>query len=131
MVTNPKYHDSGIFRLGYTTFEILTEPFHWRAVRRYRDFEWLYKALTSKFCGSFVPHLPNKAFSSNEKEVIKFRQTSFQDFLNWVAKHKSLSVSEDLEAFLKLGDAEFKTFREVAPDDKETRYVPPCDQKGI
>lgn len=113
VVTNPKYHDNGIFRLGYTTFEILTEPFHWRAIRRYKDFEWLHKALVSRFSGSFVPHLPSKTFSSNEKEVIKYRQISFQDFLNWVCKHKSLCVSEELQAFLKLSEVEFKTYRSV------------------
>jgi PX domain len=113
IVSNPKYHDSGIFRLGYTTFEILTEPFHWRAIRRYKDFEWLHKSLAAKFCGCFVPHLPSKTFSSNEKEVIKYRQISFQDFLNWVCKHKTLSASEELEVFLKLPETEFKKYREV------------------
>ena len=54
MVTNPKYHTNGVFRFGYTTFEIWTQPFNWRVTRRFKDFEWLHKALVSRFSACSV-----------------------------------------------------------------------------
>jgi len=54
MVTNPKYHNNGVFRFGYTTFEVFTQPFNWRVTRRFKDFQWLRESLVNRFSASSV-----------------------------------------------------------------------------
>lgn len=53
-VTNPVYHDRGMFLKGYTTFSISTQPFNWDVNRRFKDFEWLHVCLKNRYCAHIV-----------------------------------------------------------------------------
>lgn len=113
MVLNPKYNDNGLFRFGYTSFEVFTQPFNWRVTRRFKDFEWLHKSIENRFPAYFIPTMASKTIYSNEKETIKYRQTSFQDFLTELASHEFLCYSPELIEFLSLPDAEFEKSKKV------------------
>lgn len=60
VVGNPKYHTNGVFKFGYTSFEVWTQPFNWRVTRRFKDFEWLRKVLSSRFSGCTVGFVLNR-----------------------------------------------------------------------
>ena len=54
IISNPRYQASGLFKFGFTTFDIYTEPFGWKVTRRFKDFEWLHRQLTARFSACFV-----------------------------------------------------------------------------
>lgn len=73
-------------------------------IRRYSDFVWLQERLAEKFKGVFIPPLPEK--SAVEKfrfsaEFIELRQRALDIFLNRIASHPQLRLSEDLRNFLQ------------------------------
>ena len=72
-----------------------------------------------------IPSLPSKTLISNDEETIEYRQTSFQSFLNFVIRHKSLVYSPELLAFLKLPDSEFEKYREKT---QYTSFVEPANE---
>jgi PX domain len=53
-VSNPVYHDRGMFFKGFTTFSISTQPFNWDVNRRFKDFEWLHACLKNRYCAHVV-----------------------------------------------------------------------------
>ncbi|KAI5065247.1 hypothetical protein GOP47_0019942 [Adiantum capillus-veneris] len=73
-------------------------------IRRYNDFVWLQERLAEKYKGIFIPPLPEK--SAVEKfrfsaEFIELRRRALDVFLNRVANHPHLRLSEDLRNFLQ------------------------------
>ncbi len=71
MVINPKYHNNGLFSLGFTTFEVFTQPFNWKVNRRYKDFEWLQRCLANRFSGYYVPSAPSGAEDPLEDALLE------------------------------------------------------------
>lgn len=74
-------------------------------IHRYRDFEWLWGQLKSKFEHVIVPPLPEKAVTGNfEPTFIQLRRGALEKFLQRVASHPVLQQSEDLQIFLEAND---------------------------
>lgn len=65
-----------------------------------------------------MPGLPSKTLYSNDNETTSYRQQSFEEFLRYLVRHKSLVYSPELLAFLKLADADFEKYRD------KTQYTP-------
>jgi PX domain len=68
-----------------------------------------------------IPSLPTKKLNSNEADTVRYRQQSFDDFLNFVVKHDKLVYSPEFLAFLKLPDPEFEKFKDVLSIYSEKR----------
>lgn len=72
--------------------------------------------MLSKFGYNKIPNLASKKMYSNEKETVKYRQASLQDFINTVVSHETLSHSPELVDFLKVLDSDFAKIKEVLAD---------------
>ncbi|KAL9256057.1 Sorting nexin 1-like protein [Drosera capensis] len=73
-------------------------------IRRYSDFVWLRDRLFERYKGVFIPPLPEK--SAVEKfrfsvEFIEMRRQALDIFVNRIASHPELRLSDDLRLFLQ------------------------------
>ncbi|KAL1196965.1 Sorting nexin 1 [Cardamine amara subsp. amara] len=83
-------------------------------IRRYSDFVWLRDRLFEKYKGIFIPPLPEK--SAVEKfrfsaEFIEMRRAALDIFVNRIALHPELQLSEDLRTFLQADEETMDRFR--------------------
>lgn len=73
-------------------------------IRRYSDFVWLQDRLFERYKGIFIPPIPEK--NAVEKfrfsaEFIEMRRQALDKFVNRVASHHKLRLSDDLRLFLQ------------------------------
>lgn len=83
-------------------------------IRRYSDFVWLRDRLFEKYKGIFIPPLPEK--SAVEKfrfsaEFIEMRRQGLDLFVNRIASHPELLLSEDLRTFLQADEETMERLR--------------------
>ncbi|XP_021765263.1 sorting nexin 1-like [Chenopodium quinoa] len=86
-------------------------------IRRYNDFVWLRDRLFERYKGIFIPPLPEK--SAVEKfrfsaEFIEMRRQGLDLFVNRIASHPELRLSDDLRLFLQ---ADEETMERVRAQD--------------
>ncbi|KAI9020684.1 hypothetical protein CLU79DRAFT_836052 [Phycomyces nitens] len=71
--------------------------------RRFQDFVWLHNALTLEFPACIIPPLPDRR-DRFSKEFIERRKWSLQWFLDRIAKHPQLQLSQSVRIFLESND---------------------------
>lgn len=73
--------------------------------RRYSDFVWLSKELSSIFPGCILPALPEKqAVGRFSTEFVESRQRGLERFLQRVATHPELGISPLFISFLEIDE---------------------------
>ncbi|XP_074285890.1 sorting nexin 1 isoform X1 [Silene latifolia] len=83
-------------------------------IRRYSDFVWLRDRLFERYKGIFIPPLPEK--SAVEKfrfsaEFIEMRRQGLDTFVNRIASHRDLRLSDDLRLFLQADEETMERVR--------------------
>lgn len=74
-------------------------------IHRYSDFVWLHERLKARFPNVIIPPLPEKAVTGNfDPNFISLRRTALERFLNRIAAHPTLQLSEDLQTFLEANE---------------------------
>ncbi|KAH9617383.1 hypothetical protein KSS87_008313 [Heliosperma pusillum] len=100
-------------------------------IRRYSDFVWLRDRLFERYKGIFIPPLPEK--SAVEKfrfsaEFIEMRRQGLDTFVNRIASHHDLRLSDDLRLFLQ---ADEETMERVRAQDIGLFKKKPADLMQI
>lgn len=114
-VTDPVKQGDGM--RSYISYKINTKTtlpqYQWKefsVIHRYKDFEWLWGQLKSKYEHIIIPPLPEKAVTGNfEPTFIQLRRGALEKFLQRVAAHPVLQNSEDLQLFLEANDETLQT----------------------
>jgi len=114
-VTDPVKQGDGM--RSYISYKINTKTtlsqYQWKefsVIHRYKDFEWLWGQLKSKYEHIIIPPLPEKAVTGNfEPTFIQLRRGALEKFLQRVAAHPVLQNSEDLQIFLEANDETLQT----------------------
>jgi PX domain len=93
--------------------------------RRYSDFEWLHKRISTTYPAAMIPLFPEKKLIGNTDEgFVMERAAALETYLNKVAAHPQLSTSVDLLVFLDGTDQGLEASRlfieGVEADDKES-----------
>ena len=110
---------------GKTLYHIKGDciPKNSEVIRRYRDFDSLYKKLLHNWPGIFLPPIPPKIYfsSSTDKKVIDERTYQLESFLQNSAEMDCISECEEFTLFLnhQISDSDlFQTeMKKVAPYD--------------
>ena len=110
---------------GKTLYHIKGDciPKNSEVIRRYRDFDSLYKKLLHNWPGIFLPPIPPKIYfsSSTDKKVIDERTYQLESFLQNSAEMDCISECEEFILFLnhQISDSDlFQTeMKKVAPYD--------------
>ena len=71
----------GFFTSAYTNYLVITEPFGFKAKRRYSDFEWLRTMLCVHFPGVHIPPLPAKRYSDRFIESFVLKRMRFLEVI--------------------------------------------------
>lgn len=119
-VGNPTAYGSGLAK--HTRYHVLTNtelptfPKKELAVwRRFSDFEWLHKRLSTVFPAAIIPLFPEKRMVGNSDDAfIAARCAALTTYVDKVAHHHALSASLDLLVFLDASDAGLEAVGSVA-----------------
>lgn len=132
-VTNPTSFSSGINK--HTRYNVITTttlghfPRKDMSVwRRYSDFEWLHRRISTNYPAAMIPLFPEKKLLGNTDEgFVSERAVALEAYLSKVASHPQLSQSVDLLVFLDGTDQGLEASRHfiegVEADDKESLLV--------
>ena len=114
---------------GKTLYHIKGDciPKNSEVIRRYRDFDSLYKKLLHNWPGIFLPPIPPKIYfsSSTDKKVIDERTYQLESFLQNSAEMDCISECEEFTLFLNHQISDSDLFQ------TEMKKVPPYDLKKI
>jgi len=120
---------------AYYTYEVKTKTSlpqykhqEFTVTRRFRDFEWLYKALGMKFPGAIMPPLPEKHSAtvstmkvtgvSQSAAFLEVRRAELQRFLHRLVAHPMLHSAPDLQAFLEKEGETLEPWKELSKPPK-------------
>jgi hypothetical protein len=82
--------------------------------RRFSDFEWLHRRLSTVYPAAMIPLFPAKRLVGNTDEsFVAERQAALEAYLSRVAVHPALSQSVDLLVFLDATDAGLEAAKQL------------------
>lgn len=101
--------------------------------RRFRDFDWLYAQLLSKYPGAIIPPMPEKHTAAVQtkklsgvgysSEWLEDRRCQLQRFLQRVASHPLLYSAKDLQTFLEATEETLESWKEQSKQAKAPSYT--------
>ena len=103
-LSSPKKIEGGIFQKSYILYEVFTEPYNYKTYKRYKDFDWLRKALSTIYPNCALPPLTKKnIFGDNfSKGFIGKRIRFIEKFMEGIFLHPLVKNSELLNIFLSV-----------------------------
>ncbi|TYZ52310.1 hypothetical protein PybrP1_002893, partial [[Pythium] brassicae (nom. inval.)] len=93
----------GMYLKKHTTFAVTLEPQHYRARRRFSDFEWLHDVLQARYVGMLMPSLPEKTVLKSDA-FIQSRIRGLAIFLDCVVQSPYLRSDEAVSSFFMITD---------------------------
>eukprot|EP00656_Telonema_subtile_P055725 TRINITY_DN8705_c0_g3_i1.p1 TRINITY_DN8705_c0_g3~~TRINITY_DN8705_c0_g3_i1.p1 ORF type:complete len:523 (-),score=134.31 TRINITY_DN8705_c0_g3_i1:212-1780(-) len=124
-VTDPVKQGDGFG--SYISYKINTKTtlpqYTWKEfsqIHRYSDFVWLHERLKVRFPNVIIPPLPEKAVTGNfDPNFISLRRTALERFLNRIAAHPVLQISEDLQTFLEANEETLTQAKKTVIEPKQ------------
>jgi hypothetical protein len=99
--------------------------------RRFSDFEWLHKRLSTCFPAAIIPLFPAKRLVGNsDAAFIKDRMTTLEAYVDGVAHHPTLNNSLDLLVFLDASDEGLEAAKRYI-EEKESEEAESLVTKGV
>ena len=106
-VSNPEKVSGGIFSKSFISYTVETQPFNFKTKKRYSDFLWLRKTLSTMYSNCVIPPLCKKNYVDRFNEtLINKRMRSIEKFLNGLLIHPLIKNSQILFDFLSVENEE-------------------------
>ena len=87
-ISSPEKKEGGIFSKSYVSYLVETEPFKFQTRKRYSDFLWLRKTLSSVYSHCVIPPLCKKNYSDRFSEyLVNKRMRSIEKFFAGLLVH--------------------------------------------
>lgn len=117
LVCQPEKVEGGFFSSSYYTYLVKTEPLGKQVRRKYLDFIWLQKTLSSIFTSNVIPYLPPKAKTKTDyfgESFVNKRMRVLEKFMNTLVKDPLIKNSQILYDFVNTSqDTEFNNIKKV------------------
>ena len=103
-LSSPKKIEGSLFQKSYILYEVFTEPYDYKTHKRYKDFDWLRKTLSTIYPNCVLPPLTKKnIFGDNfSQSFISKRIRFIEKFMEGIFIHPLVKNSELLNIFLSV-----------------------------
>ncbi|MCL4135313.1 UNVERIFIED_CONTAM: hypothetical protein GTU68_009212, partial [Idotea baltica] len=120
-ITSPKKESKFHGMKSFIAYTITPSTTSQPVSRRYKHFDWLHERLSVKFSMIPIPPLPEKQISGRfEDDLIEYRMTMLQSWIDRICQHPVLAQCEVLKHFLTCPNDEktWKAGKRRAESDK-------------
>lgn len=70
-------------------------------MRRYKEFDALYKTLIDRWPGCYIPAIPEKVLDNKDSEFVELRRSLLERFLRECSKYEYLIESKEMKIFTR------------------------------
>lgn len=70
-------------------------------LRRYKEFDALYKTLIDRWPGCYIPAIPEKVLDNKDTEFVELRRSLLERFLRECSKYEYLIESKEMKIFTR------------------------------